>query len=701
MTVGYDLSQTIKGYFTEAKGKRKGYEDLWLKDLRQYKGIYDPEIKQNMDPKRSQAFIRETRTKVRTVDARVMDLLFPANGEKNWGIRPTPEPEFPPDVEQELIQGLTQAIAQSSIAQYQQQVQQVQQQGGDPNTVPKPTPRSPTEEELEIARLEASKVIASKMENTINDQLTELKYRKLMRDVAHSGHLYGTGFLKGPLVDQTYRKKWTQNTEGQWNIKNVPILKPYIEFKHIWNLYLDMSVTEIENCRYMIERHTLQRHKVMELAKRPDFNGEEITNYLTDHPAGDCNFELFEQELFNLKAFDQVPASSTGKYQVLEFWGYIPVVDLVNSLNDEDKQKPEIIMLQLDEDIIDIFVNAWVLGDSIIKIAQQPIEGVEFIYYPYYFDKDETSIYAEGIPTVMRDPQRLVNASVRGMIDNAAHCAGPQYEVNVDLLDANEDPTETGAFKVWLRTGRDADVAGKEVVRIKQISSYTPEFMQLWGAFSRAGDEVTLIPRYLQGDARVSGAGRTASGLSMLMGQANVGLTDIVRMFDECITKPFISNMYHWNMQFNPDTSIKGDMEIEARGSTALMAKELRAQQIQLFLQMTLNQFDAPWVKRENLLKEWAKSTDIAEVDAVRTPEEHAQIVQSQQEAAKAQQAEEFNMRMQEETMKAKLEMEVNAREQALDTIESAVRNLTGRLKRLEQTVGSTEKEPISSPMTQ
>jgi hypothetical protein len=259
-------------------------------------------------------------------------------------------------------------------------------------------------------------------------------------------------------------------------------------------------------------------------------------------------------------------------------------------------------------------------------------------YYVYYFDKDETSIYGEGIAAIMRDPQRLVNASIRAMIDNAAHCAGPQYEVNVDLLADGEDPSDIGAFKVWLRTGRDADVAGKEVVRVKTIASYTPEFLNMYGLFSRLGDEVTIVPRYLQGDARVSGAGRTASGLSMLMGQANVGLSDLVKMFDDGITKPFITSMYNWNMEFNDKQDIKGDMKIIARGSTALMAKEIRAQQIQTFLQMTLNPEDVTWIKRGNLLRRWSESTDIGGDEAVYTEDEHSAIMEQRQAALAAAQ---------------------------------------------------------------
>jgi len=695
------LAGNLKSEFELVKGKRLGYEKLWLQDLRQYKGIYDPEVLAKMDKKRSQAFIRETRTKVRTIDARVMDLLFPANQEKNWGILPTPEPEFLEQEEREIVAGLEKAIAQATIQQYQAMVAQANATGQQPPDQSQFQPRPATQEEITGARKAAAKIISDKMSLEIEDQLADLKYRKIIRDVVHSGHLYGTGFLKGPLVDKSKRATWKRvavqseptideqtgqqvpsQTSYKWVLTYTEQLRPYIEFKHIWNLYPDLSVTEIDDMRYMYERHLMPKHKVIQLANRQDgdFDSQTIIQYISDHPNGDATYNYFETELFNLKAFDTAPLNTAGLYQVIEFWGFVKLGDFIGEIPLDD---PRLTDFQGMEETTEIFINCWILGDSIIKINQQPIEGVVFPYYTYYFDKDETSIYGEGVATIQRDPQRLVNASVRAMIDNAAHCAGPQYEINTDLLDPSEDITELGAFKVWLRTGKDADIAGKEVVRIKQISSYTPEFMQMWQAFSKSGDEVTIIPRYLQGDSRVSGAGRTASGLSMLMGQANVGLSDLVKMFDDGITKPFITAMYHWNMQFNEREDIKGDMNVIARGSTALMAKEIRSQQIQLFLQMTLNQFDAPWIKRNNLLAEWAKCTDIAEVDAVKTEEEYNQTVAQQQDAIKEQKVEDAQMRIQEMAAEEKMKTDQHAGE--IDTIMNAVKDLSTRMKKIEQ----------------
>jgi hypothetical protein len=650
-----NLGKTLAGMFVTAKAQRSGYEDQWLRDLRQYRGLYDPEVLANIDPKRSKAFIRETRTKVRTIDARIMDLLFPANGEKNWDIKPTPKPEFPPYVEEKLLAAVQEALAANGMN------------------------REPLPEELELARLKHAEKISEAMADEIEDQLAEVKYRAIIRDVMHSGHLFGTGWLKGPLVEERTQQRWkqvevtvtvteqvtlTDQATGQqmlgtrevpkkglkWTLTSVPVLKPYVEFRRIWDIYPDMSATELENCKYLFERHVMPKHKVQELARRQDFNKEYIDQYLKDNPEGKIDAANFESTLFNLEEKQETsPRARANLYEVLEFWGYVKGEDLMGPPVDVTVPVVNEAGEQVDEEIrqeqqgeydpeTEYFCNVWVLGDQVIKVTVQPIDGVLYPYYPYYFDKDETSIFGEGVASIMRDPQRLVNASVRAMVDNAAHCAGPQYEVNVDLLNDGEDPSDVGAFKVWLRTGREADVAGKEAVRVKQIASYTPEFMNMRNRFSQDGDEVTIIPRYLQGDSRVSGAGRTARGLSMLMGQANVGLSDLVKMFDDNVTKPFIKALYHWNMQFNDKEEIKGDLEAIATGSTALLAKEIRAQQVIEFLQITMNQYDLPSVKRDDLLGVLADSTDIGRDKAIRTPEERKMWLAEQQEMMQQQQ---------------------------------------------------------------
>ena len=86
--------------FSQAEQDRRTTELRWLQDLRQYRGKYDPEVEDSMDEHRSKAFVRKTRVKVKTVNSRVFELLFPANSDRNWSIEPTPVPSVAPEQEE-------------------------------------------------------------------------------------------------------------------------------------------------------------------------------------------------------------------------------------------------------------------------------------------------------------------------------------------------------------------------------------------------------------------------------------------------------------------------------------------------------------------------------------------------------------------------------------------------------------------------
>jgi len=290
------------------------------------------------------------------------------------------------------------------------------------------------------------------------------------------------------------------------------------------------------------------------------------------------------------------------------------------------------------------------LDTVIIKAIISPIEGAELPYYFYYFDKDETSIFGDGIPEIMRDPQTLYNASVRAMLDNAAISAGPIIEANIDLLADGEDPTALFPFRVFQRIGSGIE-AGQQAIRVTKLPSYTNEFLGLVDFFQSTADESTTIPRSLSGvtDSGQQGAAKTATGMSMLIGASNITLKDQVHFYDEGVTRKFIKAMYFWNMEFNQKQNIKGDYNIVARGSKSLIAKEVKMEQINQFLSLTNNEIDLQYIKRDVLLRELADIFDLNKLGFIRTETEVQQQQKAQAESSKRMQDQEMLL----EAMKA------------------------------------------------
>lgn len=633
----------VKDCFDRSDSARRVIEDKWLEDLRQYKGSYSDEILRKMHPHRSKAFVRMTRTKVKTVDSRLSDLLFPANGDRNWDISPTPIPEF-------------------SSKKTEMLLQMYREESGE----------DVSPDQFQLLLIDEARKQARKMAKTIDDQLSELRYREIMRNVVHSGNLYGTGILKGPLVaiteNRQYYKSKRKDGKEKWLLEEQDTITPFIEYVRVWDVYPDMESDDLSSCRYVIQRRKMDKHDVVSLAKRSDFAQEVISDYLEEHPDGDYQKKNFEVELSSLgDVLDSgTSAESKGKkYEILEFWGYVDAQDLIEAGVDipEDKKS-----------LIELSANVWILGDKIIKATLSPLDGIKWPYFFYYYDKDETSIFGEGIPSIMRDVQELINSAFRAMLDNAAISAGPQVEVNMDLMSEDEDIRDFYPFKVWVRGGVGQD-ASSPAIRMLDFPSYTGEFERMIEMFRNYGDEVTSIPRYMWGEASGSAA-RTASGLSMLMGSANVTIKDQVKNFDDGITKPFITAMYYWNMQFSSDEDIKGDYSVIAQGTSSLMAKEVRSQSLISFAQMTATPQDAAIVKRPALIRAIAEALDLDEDNLVMSDKE-IQVQQQQQ-----QQEEEKNRQFMSSMVEA-------AREEGISPTA-----LMDSLKMLQREMNSPEEQP-------
>lgn len=588
-----ELGGVLVGEFKQAVEARRETELRWLKDLRQYRGQYDPDVAAKIAPNRSRAFLRKTRVKVKTVDSRVADMLFPAGIEKNWGVEPTPKPLLSQDQKIEIRQLLAASAQGATI----------------------------TREMFDKAVLDWAKKRAARMSTTIEDQLSEVNYKRECRLAIHSGNLYGTGVLKGPLLERKVRTRFIKQG-NRWVPQSETYVVPFVEYVPLWRFYPDMTSTDIRHCRYVYERHMMTKSGMGDLAQRKSFRRQVIVDYIVANPHGRAELEHAETELRSIGERGAIAGDPGGKYEVLERWGYLDG----QQLRDAGLDVPE---ERLHESF---FSNVWLLPDGkIIKAVLQPINGVTWPYHLYYFDKDESSIFGEGLAAVMRDDQAMMNAATRLMIDNAAISAGAQVEVNPHLLSSHEQLNEINPWKIWLRNSTSP---GSKAVHVHEIPSRTSELSGMVGMFENNADEVSAVPRYMSGENAKTGAAGTSSGLSMLIGNVNIVIKDLVSNWDEGITVSFIRGMYHWNMQFNPDDTIKGDFDAVATATASLVAKEVKARQLNELAALTANEFDAPYIKRDVLNRKRAEANEL--VDVVKTEEEVAAEMNS--DAAKMQQ---------------------------------------------------------------
>ena len=663
------LGARVRTKFEESKAARALYEEQWLRDLRQYKGIYEDVMLKRMDKNRSKAFVRLTRTKIKAMDSRLMDMMFPAGGDKNWAISPVPvspkDEQMISKVAASVIQKQAMEAKQAIAAAASQPPQQAAPQPGaaapaqpqaqeQPGAVPaaqdattaatpavapaaQPTIMDkikaampwffggPTAMAAEIdavtdaaldATFQEAKDRCLRMEKVIESQLDSSHYADKCRAAIHSGNLYGTGVLKGPLVEVRNQGQWANSAGTGFEYKSQAQTSPYLEFVSLWDIYPDMNGMTPEQLEHIIQRHVMLPSDLRALAKRDDFRGSVITQYLAENRDGDVETLFFESAIREINGKTTSTKTRGRRYEVLEYWGYVDGRDLQDAGVDVPDD-------QLDQEFE---ANVWTLGNQVIKAVLNPFDAGVRPYHFYYFEKDDTSIFGVGIAEIMRDTQAVFNAAIRAAIDNSAMAAGPMFEVNRSLLVPGEDVDTIIPFRIFERQGDGQNPS----VRVIQVPNNLQSLMALAQAFKQFGDEATTIPAYTQGEP-APGTAKTVGGLSMLMGAANITIKDTVKNFDAGITEPVIRATYHWNMQFNPDNTIKGNYDIAARGASSLVAKEVRAQQLESLAGQTLNPQDSILINRRNLLMARFRNLDLSSDDLIYTQDEVQQNLEQAQ----------------------------------------------------------------------
>jgi hypothetical protein len=150
-------------------------------------------------------------------------------------------------------------------------------------------------------------------------------------------------------------------------------------------------------------------------------------------------------------------------------------------------------------------------------------------------------------------------------------------------------------------------------------------------AFARLADEHSGIPAYAHGDTRVSGAGNTASGLSMLITSAARGIKLLMAEIDSNIIAPTIKRQYDYNVLQGENYDMICDYTVVAKGSAALLVKEQLATRRLEALQLTNNPVDLQIVGaegRRGMLRDVLKDLGI-DVDKYIPDEKLTSLMQS------------------------------------------------------------------------
>ena len=584
--------------YTRAEDYRYQDEERWLKAYRNYRGLYGPDV-QFTEAEKSRVFIKVTKTKTLAAYGQIVDVLFASN-KFPLSIDPTQlpdgvvadvhfDPQAPEDtgVEEirspygfkgdgnDLLPGSTANSLMEQIGTLSEKLQPVEDKLKEgPGVTPTAATFSP------------ATIAAKKMQKKIHDQLEESSANKSLRSTAFEMSLFGTGVMKGPFaVDKEYAN-W--NDEGEYD----PIFKtvPQVSHVSVWNFFPDPDANNMDDAQFVIERHKLSRTQLRALKKRPYFRSQVIDEAV-------MMGENYVKKYWEDDLADYAPEHGVDRFEVLEYWGMVDT----SMLEEQNVEIPGEL-----KDFDELQANIWICNNRVIRMVLNPFKPAKIPYHAAPYELNPYSFFGIGIAENMDDTQTLMNGFMRMAVDNAVLSGNLVVEVDETNLVPGQD-LSVYPGKVFRRQG---GAPGQALFGTK-YPNVSSENMMMFDKARVLADESTGFPSFAHGQTGVSGVGRTASGISMLMNAAAGSTKTVIKNVDDYLLKPLGEGFFRFNMQFDFDPEIKGDLEVKARGTESLMANEVRSQRLMQFLQIASNPALAPFAKFQYIIREIAKSMDL------------------------------------------------------------------------------------------
>ena len=571
-------------------------EQRWLKAYRNYRGLYGPDV-QFTEAEKSRVFIKVTKTKTLAAYGQIVDVLF-ANQKFPLSVEPT-----------ELPEGVVGDV--SFDPQEPEQARDLQSPygfAGDGNDLPPGATETslmerlgtlkeklePIEDKLKegagktpsAITFSPAMVAAKNMQKKIHDQLEESGANKHLRSASFEMALFGTGIMKGPFaVDKEY-PNW--NEEGTYDPRFKTV--PQVNYVSVWNFYPDPDANNMEEAQYVLERHKMSRSQLRALKKRPYFRDTVIDEAI--QMGENYNKEYWEDDLS-----DYAPEHGVDRFEVLEYWGMVDTALI-------EEQGVE-IPAEL-QDFDELQANIWICNGKLIRMVLNPFKPAKIPYVAAPYELNPYSFFGVGIAENMDDTQTLMNGFMRMAVDNAVLSGNLIVEVDETNLVPGQD-LSLYPGKIFRRQG---GAPGQAIFGTK-FPNVSSENMMLFDKARVLADESTGFPSFAHGQTGVQGVGRTASGISMLMNAASGSIKTVIKNVDDYLLRPLGEGLFRFNMQFDFDPSIKGDLEVRARGTESLMANEVRSQRLMQFLSVASNPALAPFAKFQYIIREIAKSMDL------------------------------------------------------------------------------------------
>jgi hypothetical protein len=528
-----------------------GIEQDWIEDEEFYQGIDDAnrhevsrawrtknagQVMSNDKPKTNQSvvFPNITAPYVNAAAAKVSDILQPSDG-PGFDLLPTPIPELIAAAEgKQMPYGVT---TEAQIAEVREQAKKI---------------------------IDEAKEKAKKAKQLIVDWDVQCQYHGAMRKVIKDAARIGSGVIKGPVPVKRRTLAWI-NGKVVMNDK----IDPSSRHLSPWNFFPDGACGEnIHNGSYTWERDDLAEKQLQDLKGTPGYLDWQIDACLAEGAQRAIAFDVNNPN--NL-----LTPSTTRKFEIWYFHGQVKKEDLeAAGCPCEDEQKDSIpAMLTM-------------VNNRVIRATFNPLDSGDFPYDIVPWQKRDGMPWGKGVGRLGRTAQRIVVAAWRAKMDNAGLGSGPMWIIKNGTVTPIDGTFELAARKGW-QMAEDADIDDvRKAFAFVDYPMMTGDLDAIIEKGMKMMEDITGLPMLLQGQQ--GGAPDILGVVNLLNNNASSVLRELARTFDDSVTEPRVRRYYSWILQHGPDDA-KGDFQIDARGSSTNVEREIQKQEAAQLLTASLN----------------------------------------------------------------------------------------------------------------
>ena len=633
------LTETITKYRAEAIAYRtsSGIEEEWRQDEEYYQGIDEATGNQddwNSKPPGTKTaddehggstlFLNITRPYCDAAAASLADMLLPTD-DGVWQIKPTPVPMYIKAAEGKFPAGM-----QAHVEQNPGMGERFQKDAS--------------------AKINEAKNAADKAQTKIEDWQTECNFLAQMRRVIEDAARVGTGVLKGPVM---VNAKTVNVVDGE--MVETDSVVPASQWISYQNLYPAKGCgQDIHSGGYIFERDDISAKKLRELRGLPGYLDDEINQCLDEGPteAGSKVMQVGDMKRDTSSLFEIWYYHGEITQEELE-----AAFDLSGNEDDEEEEKSEALAEEETSAKKNNVVQAQLtmVNNRLVRVVLNALETGDFPYDMMVWQRRADIPQGIGLARQIRAPQQMILGASRNLMDNAGLAGGPMWAMNEEIIVPIDGIVEVKPRKGFrLAYGATADDITKGFTYFA-MDAMIDEMQSIINMALKMAEDVTGLPMIMQGQMGQKPI-NTLGQTELLNNNANIVRRRIARLFDDLVTEPHVTRYYqHW-LQDAGDDAQGADFKVHARGSSNLVERSVRYDNLNEMLEMSQNpvfKIDPQKVGREMIRTRKLNPKDFEYDD-----EEWQKIVEKMGQPPPDPRIEQANIREQGQTQRTQMTIE-------------------------------------------